>query len=112
MGVDDLNAMALKVGVICRHRPMSEQLACTPDGTSLSFRGYQNNAVLQVKTCVNTGMAKLLNLGAGMDLTRGERCEGVKKEGCIKKRNTRLNFYVINIIIGRNLKCAANNEKM
>ncbi len=24
---DDLNAMALKIGVICRHRPMSEQVA-------------------------------------------------------------------------------------
>ncbi len=64
MRVDDLNAMALKVGVICRHRPMSEQLACTPNGTSLSFRGHQNNAVLQVKMSVNVGMAKLVNLGA------------------------------------------------
>ncbi len=70
MGVDNLNAMALNVGVICRHRPMSEQLACTSNGTSLSFRGHQNNAVLQVKTCVNAGMAKLGNLGAGMHLAR------------------------------------------
>ncbi len=56
--VDDPNAMALTVGVICRHRPMPEQLACTPNGTSLSFRGHQNNAVLQVKMSVNAGMAK------------------------------------------------------
>ncbi len=42
---------------------------------------------------VNAGMAKLVNLGAGMDLARGERCEGVKKEGCIKKQDTRLIFY-------------------
>ncbi len=39
-----------------------------------------------------------------MDQARGERCEGVKKEGCIKKQNTRLNFYVINLIIGRDLQ--------
>ncbi len=88
MRVDDLNAMALKVGVICRHRPMSEQVACTPNGTSLRFRGQQNNAVLQVKMSVNVGMAKLVNLGTGMHIARGEQCEGVKKEGCIKKQNT------------------------
>ncbi len=86
MRVDDLNAMALKVGVICRHRPMSEQVACTPNGTSLSCRGHQNNAVLQVKMSVNVGMAKLVNLGAGMHLARGERCVGVKKEGRINKQ--------------------------
>ncbi len=57
-------------------------------------------------------MAKLVNLGAEMHLARGERCEGVKKEGWIKKQNPRLNVYVINMIIGRDLKCAANNEKM
>ncbi len=74
MRVDDLNAMALKVGVICRHRPMSEQLSCTPNG----FRGHQNNVVLQVKTSVNAGMAKLVNVGAGMHLARGKRCEDVK----------------------------------
>ncbi len=112
MGVDDLNAIALKVVVICRHGPMSEQLACTPNGTPLSFRGHQNNAVLQVKTSINAGMAKLVNLGAGMDLAMGERCEGVKKEGCIKKQDTRLNFYVTTMIIGGDLKCAANNENM
>ncbi len=67
--------------------------------------------VLQVKTCVNAGMVELLNLGAGMDLARGERCEGVKK-GCIKKQNTRLHFYVTYMIIGRDLKYAANNENM
>ncbi len=37
-------------------------------------------------------MSKLLNLGAGMDLTRGERCEGVKKEVCIKKQDTLSHF--------------------
>ncbi len=112
MCVDDLNAMTLKGGVICRPRLMPEQLTCMPNYTSLSFRGHQNNAILQVKTSVNAGMAKLVNFGAGTDLARGERCEGVKKEGCIKKQNTRLNFYVINMIIGRDLKCATNNEKM
>ncbi len=47
--------------------------------TSLTFRGHNNNAVLQVKTSVIVGMALLVNLGAGMDLARGERFEGVKK---------------------------------
>ncbi len=73
--VDDLNAMAFKVSVICIHRPMSEQLAYTINGTSLSFQGHQNNAILQVKTSVNVGMARLVNLGAEMDLERGEQCE-------------------------------------
>ncbi len=77
MGVNDLNAVALKVGVICRHMP--EQLASTANCTSLSFRCHHNNAVFQVKTCVNDGMAKLVNLGAGRDLARGERRKGVKK---------------------------------
>ncbi len=45
-------------------------------------------AILQVKTSVNVGMAILVNLGAGMDLANVERCEGVKKEGCIKKQST------------------------
>ncbi len=74
--------MALKVDVIGRYRPMPEQLACTPYCTSLSFRGHQTNAILQVRTSVNVGMAKLANFGAGMDLTRGD------------------------------LECAANNENM
>ncbi len=60
----------------------------------------------------NAGMAKLVNLGAGMDLARGERCEGVKKEGCIKKQDTQLNVCVINMIIGGNLKYAVNNDNM
>ncbi len=47
---------------------------------------------MQVKMSVNAGMAKLVNLGKGIDLVRGERCEGVKKEGRIKKQNTRLYF--------------------
>ncbi len=79
MCVDDLNAMALKVGVICRHRLMREQLTCMPNCTSLSFRGHQNSAIFQVKASVNAGMVKLVNLCAGMDLARGDRCEGVKK---------------------------------
>ncbi len=57
-------------------------------------------------------MAKLVNLGAGMDPARGERCEGVKKEGCIKKQDAQLNVCVTNMIIGGNLKYAVNNENM
>ncbi len=41
------------------------------------------------QTCVNADMAKLVNLGSGMDLARGEQCEGVTKRGCIKKQDTR-----------------------
>ncbi len=110
--VYDLNAMALKVGVICRHRPMPEQLACTANFTLLSFRGQQNNAILQVKVSVNVGMAMLVNLGAGMELERGQRCECVKKEGCTKKQNTHLNFYVTNLIIGEGFEFAASNDNM
>ncbi len=58
------------------------------------------------------GMAKLVNLGAGMDLARGERCKGVKKVGYIKKQNTRLYFYVTDMIIGGDLECASSNENM
>ncbi len=47
--------------------------------TSLTFRGHNNNAVLEVKTSVTVAMAILVNLGSGMDLVRGERFEGVKK---------------------------------
>ncbi len=97
MRVDDLNVMAFKVGVICKH--MSAHLAYAPNGSLESFRGHQNNAVLQVKMSVNVGMAKLVNLGTEIHLARGERCEGVKKEGCIKKQDTRLNFYITNMII-------------
>ncbi len=57
-------------------------------------------------------MVKLVNLDAGMDLARGERCEGVNKEGGIKKQETRLDVYVTNVIIGGDLKYAANNENM
>ncbi len=57
-------------------------------------------------------MAKLQNFGAGMDLVRGERCEGVKKESCIKKQDTQLNFCITNMIIGGNLKYAVNNGNM
>ncbi len=46
------------------------------------------SAILQVKTSVTMGMAILVSLGAGIDLARVERCEGVKKEGCIKKQST------------------------
>ncbi len=40
-----------------------------------------------------------------MDLASVERCEGVKKEDCIKNQNTRVYFYVTNIIIGGDLEC-------
>ncbi len=44
-------------------------------------RGYQHNVVLQVKPNTNAGVAKLANMGPGIDLGR---VEGVKKEslGC------------------------------
>ncbi len=87
--VDDLNAMVLKVGVIFRHR---------------QYRTF--------KTSVNAGIAKLVNWGTGMDLARGDRCDGVTKGGLIKKQNTRLNFYVTNMIIGGDSECAANNETL
>ncbi len=57
-------------------------------------------------------MAKLLNLGAGMDPARGERCEGVKKESCIKKPDTQLNFCITNMISRGDLKYAVNNGNM
>ncbi len=41
----------------------------------------------------------LENLGAGMDLARGESFEGIKNVGFIKKQNIRLMFSVTNIII-------------
>ncbi len=41
---------------------------------------------MQVKTSVTVGMTILVNLGAGMDLARGERFEGVKKRVFIKKQ--------------------------
>ncbi len=53
---------------------------------------------------VNAGMAKLVNLGARMDQARGERCEGVKKEGYIKRQKKRLNFYVTSMIYNENMK--------
>ncbi len=56
--------------------------------------------------------AEIVNLGAGMDLARGDRFEGVKKEGFIKKRNIRLMFSVTNIITGIDLRFTANKEKM
>ncbi len=54
----------------------------------------------------------MVKLGAEKDLTRGERFEGVKKEGFIKKRNIRLMFSVTNIIIGIDLKFTVNKAKM
>ncbi len=57
-------------------------------------------------------MAKLLNFGAGMDLARGERCKGVKKESYIKKKDTQLNLCITNMIIGGDLKYAVNNGNM
>ncbi len=55
---------------------------------------------------------QIVKLGAGMDLARGDRFEGVKKAGFIKKRNIRLMFSVTNIMIGIDLKFTANKEKM
>ncbi len=54
----------------------------------------------------------MVKFGAGKDQARGERFEGVKKEGFIKKRNIRLMFSVTNIIIRIDLKFTANKEKM
>ncbi len=54
----------------------------------------------------------MLKFGAGKDLARAERFEGVKKEDFIKKRNIRLMFSVTNIIIRIDLKFKANKEKM
>ncbi len=36
----------------------------------------------------------------------------MKTEGCIKKQETRLNFYGTNVIIGGDLKYSPNNENM
>ncbi len=54
--------------------------------------------------------AQVVNLGAGMDLARGDRFEFVKNEGFSKKRNIRLMFSVTNIMIGIDLKFTANKE--
>ncbi len=56
--------------------------------------------------------AQIVNVGAGMDLARGDRFEGIKKEGFIRKRNIRLMFSVTNIITGIDLRFTANKEKM
>ncbi len=53
----------------------------------------------------------MVNLGAGMDPARGERFEGVKKGGFIRKRNIRLMLSVTYIMIGIDFKFTANNEK-
>ncbi len=47
----------------------------------------------------------MVNLGAGMDLATGDRYEGVKNEGFIKKRNIRLMISITSIMIGIDLKC-------
>ncbi len=52
-------------------------------------------------------MAILINLGVRMDLARGDRFEGVKKEGFIKKQQILLMFSVTNIMIGIDLKFVA-----
>ncbi len=52
----------------------------------------------------------MVNLGAGMDLARGERFEAVKKEGFVKKRNIPMMFSVTNIMIRIDLKFTANKE--
>ncbi len=55
-------------------------------------------------------MTELVNLGAEMDLSRDERCEGVKKRMLYQDTSTRVNFYVTYVIIGGDLECTANNE--
>ncbi len=64
--------MALKSGVICLRRRTPKQL------TRPQVSEATKNAVLQVKTSANAGMAILENLGAGIDLARGESFEGIK----------------------------------
>ncbi len=54
------------------------------------------STILQVETSVNVGMAILVNLGAGMDLTRVERCEGVKK---VVSRNKALIFNFMSLTL-------------
>ncbi len=54
----------------------------------------------------------MVKCGAGENLARAERFEGVKKESFIKKRNIRLRFSVTNIIIRIDVKFTANKEKM
>ncbi len=56
--------------------------------------------------------AQIVDVGAGMDLARGDRFEGVKKEDFIRKRNIRLMFSVTDIITGIDLRFTANKEKM
>ncbi len=53
----------------------------------------------------------MVKLGAEKDLTRGERFDGVKKEGFIKKRNIRLMFSVTNIIIRIDLNSQQTKKK-
>ncbi len=54
----------------------------------------------------------MVKFGAGKDLARGERFEGVKKEGFNKKRIIRLMFSVTDIIIRIDMKFTANKEQM
>ncbi len=81
------------MAMICRHRRMPEQLACMLNCTSLSLRRHHNNAILLVKTSVNVGTAKLVNLGAGRDLARAERCECVKKSGFYQETKHSLDVF-------------------
>ncbi len=60
--------MALKCGVICRHRHTPEQLTRT-----LAFEATRTMRYCELK------QAQMVHLGAGMDLARGERFEGIKK---------------------------------
>ncbi len=43
---------------------------------------------------VNAGMAKLVNLGTGMHLARGERCEGVKKRKVVSRNKTLVSIFM------------------
>ncbi len=54
---------------------------------------HQNNAILQVEVSVNVGMAKLVNMGAGMDLVRSERRDGVKKKA-VPRNKTLVSIFM------------------
>ncbi len=69
-------------------------MACKPNGATFSFRGHKNNAALQVKTSANAVTAQLVNLGAGMDLAKGERREDVKKNGFYRETKHSSGFFI------------------
>lgn len=60
MRVADLNIMAIKIGVVSRHRCTLAQMTRAPNGTPHSFRGHQSNVALHVETCANVGMTQFV----------------------------------------------------